>query len=70
MKGFLFVESNCTNAKFWLTENGSISRKYHPQLIGCVALDPECDVELLIRMILMTKPEAGRFTVEWLNSLG
>lgn len=70
MKGFLFVEGDCRDAAFWLTENGSVSRKFHPKLIGCVVTEPESDPELLIRMILTTKPEAGKFTVDWLNSIG
>ena len=70
MKGFLFVDGDCPNAAFWLTENGSVSRKYHPELIGCVVLDSDCDPELLIRMILTTKPSAGKFTADWLNSIG
>lgn len=74
MKGFLFlflfVDGDCTDAAFWLTKNGTISRKYHPELIGCVVLDANCDPELLIHMILMTRPKAGQFTAEWLNSLG
>lgn len=70
MKGFLFVENNCPDAVFWLTKNGSVSRKYHPELIGCICTDLDCDPELLIRMILLTRPKAGGFTADCLNSIG
>ncbi|ENO8811643.1 hypothetical protein ACCE85_003693 [Photobacterium damselae] len=69
MKGFHFVECDCKDAAFWLTSSGSISRKYHPSLIGCQVTDPKSDVELLIRMILITKPKKGGYTAEYLNSI-
>jgi len=53
-----------------MRKNRTHSRKFNPKLIGCVVTDPNCDPELLIRMILATKPIAGKFTAEWLNSIG
>ena len=70
MKGYLFVPSHCEDAVFWLTQNGSVSHKYHPSLIGCVSLDVNNEPKLLINMLLNTPPEKGKFTAEWLNSIG
>ncbi|MFB1079528.1 hypothetical protein ACPV34_19165 [Photobacterium damselae] len=70
MKGFLFVEDNCPNASFWITKQGSISMKYHQNLIGCIVLDPKNSPDLLIRMILESNPKDFIWSAEYLNKLG
>lgn len=70
MKGFLFVESECPEADFWLTRQGSVSLKYHKDLIGCVVVDPKNRAELLIRMILESNPKDFVWSAEYLNNIG
>lgn len=70
MKGFLFVDGNCPNASFWITKQGSISMKYHKNLIGCVVLDPKNRSDLLIKMILESNPKDIIWSTEYLNNLG
>ncbi len=70
MKGFLFVEGNCPQAAFWITKQGSISRKYHSSFIGCVVTDPKNNPELLIKSILATNPRGIKWNADYLNNLG
>lgn len=70
MKGFLFVDSNCPEADFWITKQGSISMKYHKDLIGCIVLDPKNNPNLLIKMILNTDPKKFIWTADYLNKIG
>ncbi len=70
MKGFLFVDDNCPQAAFWITKQGSISRKYHPDLIGCVVTDPKNNPALLIRTILESDPKRIKWDADYLNNLG
>ncbi len=70
MKGYLFVQNNCPEADFWITENGSVSLKYHPKLIGCISLDKKNRVDVLINMILIADRTKTVWTAEHLNSIG